>query len=179
MSIKGYRISVDAGHCKDGTTDGGAVGIGNEHKMNVEVKNLVVKKLQALGAIVKDCSLENCNTLNQSLAYRCNQSNAFKAQLHICIHHNCFNSKAHGAEIEYVSEKGKLFADSIQDEFSKLGYTNRGIQKRNNLYVLNHTNAVAVLTECGFVDNKGDMKLYNSEKEASAIVNGVVAILGK
>jgi N-acetylmuramoyl-L-alanine amidase len=180
MSIKGYRISVDAGHTKDNSKDSGAVGIKNEHKMNIEVKNLVIKKLEALGAIVKDCSLENCRTLIESLAYRVNQSNNFKAQLHLCIHHNCFDDpKAQGVEVEYKSVNGKAFAEAIQKEFVKLGYSNRLVQKRDNLYVLNKTNAVCVLTECGFVSNAADMKLYSAEKESQAIVDGILQIIDK
>jgi N-acetylmuramoyl-L-alanine amidase len=179
MNIKGYKISVDAGHTKDGTKDSGAVGIGNEHKMNIEVKNFVIKKLQALGATVNDCSLENCNSLIQSLAYRTDTSNTFKAQLHICIHHNAFNGQGHGSEVEYVSTRGKIFADAVQKEFVKLGFKDRGVQERDNLYVLNKTNAVCVLTEACFVDNKADMLLYNAEKEAQAIVNGIVNVIGK
>ena len=173
MNVKNIRISVDAGHTHTGS-DAGATGIGNEYNMNVQVKELVMKKLRALGAIVVDCSIANCSTMIESLKHRADTSNAFKAQIHICIHHNAFNCKAHGAEVEYLSEKGKKLALAIQSEFVKLKYTNRGVQKRDNLYILKHTNAVCVLTECGFVDNAGDMKLYNAEHEAQAIVNGIL-----
>lgn len=178
MSIKGMKIAIDAGHTRVGS-DTGATGIGNEYNMNVAVKELVIKKLQKVGAIALDCSIANSNTLMGSLKHRADVSNAFNAQMHICIHHNAYNGKAHGAEVEYLSPKGKLLAEAIQSEFAKLGYKDRGVQKRDNLYILKHTNAVCVLTECCFVDNVGDMKLYSAEKEASAIVAGIIKILGK
>lgn len=176
MNIKALRVSVDAGHnCGQ---DQGAVGIGNENKMNMAVKNLVVKKLKALGAVVKDCTPSGKLTVMQSLAARCNTSNTFKAHIHLCLHHNCVDSpNVHGAEVEYISANGLKLAQCIQDEFVKLGYANRGPQMRKNLYVLKQTDAIAVLTECGFVGNAGDMKLYNAEKEAFAIVQGLLKYL--
>lgn len=183
MDIKGCKISVDAGHTKDNTPDAGAVGVKNEYAMNVQVKELVIKKLRNLGALVMDCSVIDVRVdnpkeyLNKSLSHRTNTSNAFNANIHICIHHNCFNGNAHGAEVEYVSYKGSKLAQCIQNQFVKLGYTDRKIQKRNNLFVLNQTKAVCVLTECGFVDSKSDMLLYDPEKESQAIVDGIVSYL--
>lgn len=177
--IKGFRISVDAGHCAKGA-DTSAVGIGYEYKMNVEVKNLVIQKLRALGAIVQDCSIASSSSMDQSLAGRVAISNKFGAKLHICIHHNSFATPdGEGAEVLYVSPSGKLFAEAIQEEFVKLGFKNRGAKCDKELYVLNHTNAVAVLTEGCFISSPKDMKRYSAEKEATAIVNGVLKTISK
>jgi N-acetylmuramoyl-L-alanine amidase len=186
MDIKNLIISIDAGHTKDNTKDSGAASnIANEHKMNIDVKNLIMQKLKNLGANVIDCSLENCSSLSESLSYRTNKSNNANAKIHLCVHHNAGvsqNGKAvnssGGAEVEYTSTEGAKLAQCIQDEFVKLGLRNRGIQHRDNLYILNHTNAVTALTEGCFVDSINDMKLYSAEKEANAIVNGLLKYLG-
>jgi N-acetylmuramoyl-L-alanine amidase len=176
VNIQGFRISVDAGH-QFPSVDSGAIGIGNviEDTLNREVANLVIQKLTTLGANVLDVTPQTAGCLLDSLAQRCDASNAFGAKVHICIHHNAFDGNAHGAETLYVSKQGSKLATAIQNEIIKLGYINRGIKKRKDLYVLNHTIAiVAVITECGFVDSTIDMSLYDPDKESTSIVNGVV-----
>lgn len=175
--LKGIKVSVDAGHCATGQ-DISSNGYINEYAHNIVVKNLVIQKLQSLGALVKDCSLVSSNKLIRSLEYRVNTSNSFGAKVHLCIHANCFdNPAAHGAEVEYYSNEGAKLAQCIQNEFVKLGYTDRKIQKRDNLYILKYTNAVCVLTEGFFVSNKADCSKYNAVKEADAIVKGLVNYL--
>jgi N-acetylmuramoyl-L-alanine amidase len=172
MTIEGFKISIDAGHQLP-SVDSGAIGINNviEDTLNREVADLVIQKLSNLGANVLDVTPQTATSLLDSLAQRCNSSNSFGAKIHLCIHHNAFDGNAHGAETLYVSRQGSKLATAIQSEFAKLGYTNRGIKKRKDLYVLNHTIAIAVITECGFVDSTIDMALYDSDKESTAIFN--------
>ena len=58
-----------------------------------------------------------------------------------------------------------------------LGYANRGIKDGSSLYVLRHTKAKAILIECRFCDNSGDMNKFNAENIANAIVKGLVGII--
>ncbi|EKN40224.1 hypothetical protein CFSAN001627_21049, partial [Clostridium botulinum CFSAN001627] len=53
-------------------------------------------------------------------------------------------------------------------------YTNRGLKDGYGLYVLKHTKAKAMLIECCFCDNAGDMNRYNAENMANAIEKGLV-----
>ena len=53
------------------------------------------------------------------------------------------------------------------------GWRDRGAKKRTNLYVLNHTRAVAVLIECCFVDSQSDAQKWDADKCARAIVQAV------
>lgn len=46
------------------------------------------------------------------------------------------------------------------------------------MYVLRNTKAPAVLIECCFVDDKDDAELYDADKMAQAIADGVIAIAG-
>ena len=59
---------------------------------------------------------------------------------------------------------------------SKLGFKNRGIKINQGLYFLKHTNKPSLLIEVCFVDDKDDVKLYNSDKDAiaEAIVKAVL-----
>ncbi len=65
-------------------------------------------------------------------------------------------------------------ARAVLNNICSLGYTNRGLKDGSGLYVLKHTKAKAMLIECCFCDNSGDMNRYNAENMANAIVKGLV-----
>ena len=65
------------------------------------------------------------------------------------------------------------YAAKICAAISELGYRNRGVKERKNLYVLRRTTAPALLVECCFVDSAEDKALYDADKMASAIVAGI------
>ncbi|MBX4259717.1 N-acetylmuramoyl-L-alanine amidase (plasmid) [Clostridium estertheticum] len=166
------RISVDFGH---GTgEDRGAEGYLNEEKVIREYGPLVIAGLEKLGYTVLNCTPTMAGlTLAQSLAYRVNASNNFKAIFHLCLHVNAFETdEAHGCEVEYISATGKRYADNISAQIAGLGFTNRGSVSRPNLYVLKYTNAVAILIEPFFCDTKTDCNKYSAAKLANAIVKG-------
>ena len=167
------KIAVDFGH---GTgQDRGAEGYLNEEQVIREYGPLVIAGLQKLGHTVINVTPTQAGlTLNQSLAYRVNAANAAKVDLFLCLHVNAFETdKAQGCEVEYASDAGRVYADKICTEISKLGFVNRGSVSRPNLYVLKYTNAVAVLVEPFFCDTKSDCDKYNAAKLANAIVRGV------
>ena len=167
------RIACDFGH---GTgQDRGTEGYLNEEKVIREYGPLVIGGLQKLGHTVYNVTPTMAGlTLDQSLGYRVNAANAANVDLFISLHVNAFaTDKAQGCEVEYISTKGKVYADRICTEIAKLGFTNRGSVSRPNLYVLKYTNAVAVLVEPFFCDTKSDCNKYNNAKLANAIVRGV------
>lgn len=73
------------------------------------------------------------------------------------------------------SEKSaaKPAAERVVEEIAALGFKNRGVKIRTDLYVLHRTNSPAMLIECCFVDDKDDVKLYDAKKMAAAIVDGI------
>ena len=170
------KIAVDFGHRTSGE-DRGANGYLNEEAVDREYGAAVIKGLQKSGHTVINVTPTQSNlTLAQSLAYRVNAANAAKADLFLCLHVNAFQQKdkAQGCEVEYISASGKVYANRICTEISgKLGYANRGSQKRPNLYVLKYTNMPAVLVEPFFCSTKSDCDKYNAEKLAKAIIKGV------
>lgn len=166
-------IAIDFGH---GTgQDRGAVGYLNEEITVREFGPLIIEGLKKRGIIVYDVTPKQAGlTLAQSLAYRVNMANNYKVDLFVSLHLNAFNAKAHGCEIEYTSTTGKAHADKICMEISKLGFENRGSKVRENLYVLKYTKMPAILIESFFCDNKNDCSLYNKQKLAAAIINGIL-----
>ncbi|EPS46810.1 N-acetylmuramoyl-L-alanine amidase, partial [Clostridium botulinum A1 str. CFSAN002368] len=103
-----------------------------------------------------------------------NTANNNNVDLYVSIHFNCYNGNAYGTEILTYEGKELLEARKVLNNICSLGYTNRGIKDGSNLYVLKHTKAKAMLIECCFCDNSGDMNRFNAENMADAIVKGLV-----
>ena len=64
-------------------------------------------------------------------------------------------------------------AVAVSEAIEALGFKNRGIKFRPDLYFLKKTKAPAMLIECCFVNDKDDVKLYDHYKMAKAIVKGI------
>ncbi|MCW6124250.1 N-acetylmuramoyl-L-alanine amidase [Clostridium sporogenes] len=167
------KIGIDCGHTLSGA-DYGAVGIKAESNLTREVGTKVISKLQALGHTGIKCYKDTCSSLNDSLSYRTNTANNNNVDLYVSIHFNKFNSSAHGTEIWTYGGKSFIEASRALNNICDLGYTNRGIKDGSGLYVLKHTKAKAMLIECCFCDNAGDMNRYSAENMANAIVKGLV-----
>jgi len=168
------KISYDFGHGIG--QDRGANGILNEEKVVREYGSLAICKLRRLGIECVNCTPTSATTVIDSLSQRCEKANASNSDLHLCFHANCFNSNAHGCEVEYTSNYGYNYAKKVCNEVSKLGFTNRGPKERKNLYILKHTKMAAILLEPFFVDNKQDYNRYNAELLANAIVKAITNI---
>ena len=67
-------------------------------------------------------------------------------------------------------------AQLVCREIAKLGFTNRGVKFRDNLYILKRTSKPTILVEICFVDDQDDAKLYKQNKDAvaQAIVKAVL-----
>jgi N-acetylmuramoyl-L-alanine amidase len=71
------------------------------------------------------------------------------------------------------NSKSKTYAERTCNAIAELGFRNRGVKCRPDLYVLKNTKAPAMLIECCFVDDKDDVALYDYKSMASAIVYGI------
>ncbi len=69
-------------------------------------------------------------------------------------------------------EFSEMMARLIQEEYVKLGYTNRGV-RRQPLKVLYATDMPSVLTEIGFMSNAKDLKHITSEKGQKEIAGAI------
>lgn len=168
---------INAGHTLQGKGTG-AVGFLNESKENRAVVAHIIKLLNQLGHSVIDCTVDKSdNYLKEAVA----AANKHKADLAVSIHFNSSDdSSANGVEtLVYNSNNDytNKYANAINKEIAALGYRNRGIKQRQDLYWLKNTTSKAVLIECCFVSNKSDSDKYNAVKMAEAIVKGLVGKL--
>lgn len=170
------KIAIDEGHNRG--MDGGAVAIGNENTMNIQTGEKVIAKLQALGHQVLRTidHVPQGVDVSTSLEDRVNAANSWGADLYVSIHANC--GGGHGTEVWIGSESGRDVATRVCNKIcSDFGYANRGVKVQGidggHLYVLRYTNMKAILVEQCFVDSQSDMNIWNSEKMANAIVEGI------
>lgn len=177
------RINVHAGHNPDGKVASGAVGFLKESTEARNVKNKVIKLLRDGGHIVHDCTCDNGSSQGDVLKKIVTKCNAHSVDLDVSIHFNSGandkkgNGKTTGVEvlIYSTSSKSKDAANRICKKITALGFKNRGVKVRDDLYVLKRTKSPALLVECCFVDDKDDAKLFDASKMAKAIVEGITA----
>ena len=169
-------FNIHGGHAPAGKKGSGAVGIVNESIVDREIKDAVIAKLRALGHTVYDCTCENGGSATEVLKDICNKANAHTVDLDVSIHLNCYNGSAKGTEVLVYKLGGKAeqYAKNIVNSIAELGYTNRGVKVRNDLYYLKHTKNTALLIETFFCDNQEDVNRYNLDAMANAIVNGII-----
>jgi N-acetylmuramoyl-L-alanine amidase len=176
------RINIHAGHNPDGKIACGAVGLIKESTEARKVAKELIALLKKGGHTVYDCTCDNGTSQSDVLKKIVVKCNAHTVDLDISIHFNAGasdkkgNGKTTGCEvcIQSAKSKAKAQATAITKQIEKLGFKNRGVKVRDNLYFLNRTKAPALLVECCFVDDKDDIKLYDYKTMAKAIYKGIV-----
>lgn len=167
------KIAINAGHTITGVGTG-AVGYINESNENRAVTKLVIKMLNKLGHNVIDCTIDKSdNYLKDAVSI----ANNYKADLAVSIHFNAGGGTGVETLVYDGHETANKYAKSVNAEISSLGYKNRGVKQRPELYWLRATTAKAILIECCFVDSKEDISKYSANKIAEAITKGLVGEL--
>lgn len=173
-------INVHAGHNPDGKAACGAIGYIKESTEARRVKDEVVRMLRELGHTVYDCTVDNGTSASDVLKKIVSKCNAHKVDLDISIHFNAAGNlpedgKTTGTEVMVYSgySKARDEAEAVCKEIASLGFKNRGVKFRPDLYFLKKTVAPAMLIECCFVNDKDDTNLYDYYKMAKAIVKGI------
>lgn len=92
----------------------------------------------------------------QAMQTSINESNTWKADLHLPIHTNAGGGAGTMVMVYEKSTTAMKFAQPIYDEVQEIspGKTNYGIKEYPGLAELNRTSAMAVYTEVDFHDNK-------------------------
>ena len=165
------RIAIDLGHGVG--QDRGAEGFVTEESIINSVGSLVIAKLKTLGHPVLEVRPQQATSVSDSLIKRVDLANSNNVDLYVSIHANAGGGK--GTEIFTFRGNDLEQARNVLNNIAELGFINRGI-KSSNLYVINKTEARAMLIEICFVDTKTDVELYNNigaEKVANAIVEGL------
>lgn len=162
--------NVHGGH--NGIVQGANSQYGKEHLLDRQVKDALIAKLRSLGHTVYDCTDEVGSTQSANLRNIVAKCNAHKVDLDISLHLNAYNGSANGVEVCYYDQQA-LAAKVSKQLSDDIGWSNRGPKPRTDLYVLNETNAPAILIEMGFIDNAGDMAKWNTDKIANSIVKAL------
>ncbi len=171
--VNNLKVFINPGHAPNGIPDCGAVNPMTGHResdINYQAGLLLEKYLHQAGL--------ECKVLqSDSLSEICEESNAFDADLFVSIHCNAFNSVARGTETLYKSDRGLRLANCIQSQIinNVPNTIDRGVKLRNDLYVLNSTDAVAVLVELAFIDNTDDLYILTNHLEElmMAVARGI------
>lgn len=171
-------FNIHAGHslvCR------GAKAMLDEVDEDRKVKRKVVELLRAEGHTVYDCTDDIGTTQSANLSNIVKKCNAHTVDLDISIHLNsgrndyAGDGKTGGVEVYGYNTAVRDVGQRICQKVSgALGITNRGFKISTSFYVLRKTKAKALLIECCFVDDRDDALRWNTDKCATAIVEGIL-----
>ena len=170
------RVFINTGHHPG--IDSGAV---NPNKGTREC-DIVKEAGEMLADYLTNAGCEVKIMQNDDLDMVCATSNEWGADLFVSLHCNaCNDHTARGTETWYKSFNGQRLANYIQSQIIRSTTTiDRGVKQSDGLWVLKHTDAVAVLVEMAFIDNDDDLEFMNAnlDKIVRAIARGVTDYQG-
>jgi len=191
-------VIIDAGH---GGEDPGAVGSDNiyEKDLNLSVSKELGSALAEKGFTViytrTDDKLlykeeENIKGIRKisDLKNRCKIAAEYPNAIFVSIHMNSYGDpKYSGTQVYYSTrnEYGRMLASAIQESVkeSLQPNNNRVIKSGEGIFLLENTENVSVLVECGFITNSEECKKLSEkeyQKELSlAIVCGIIKYVEK
>lgn len=158
------KIAVRWGHNFQAT---GCEGLINEVIEDRKVKDSLIKYLISLGHEVLDVTPGNMNRDND-LVYGVSRANNWGADLFISIHFNKAYSSYNGAigtETWVYSKSDNIKLDEeialrIVNSIAGLGFNNRGVKEKTDLYELGATKMASIIVEVCFVEATEDVALY-------------------
>lgn len=158
------KIAVRGGHNFQAP---GSSALIDETTEDRKVKDSVIKYLRELGNDVLDVTPGNMDS-DSDLAYGVNKANEWGAELFISIHFNkAYNSYngAIGTETWVYSKRDNIKQDEeialrIVNAIAGLGFKNRGVKERIDLYELRSTKMASIIVEVCFVEATEDVALY-------------------
>lgn len=171
-------VIIDPGH---GGFDGGAVASDGtvEKEINLNISLTVAKLLKQNGVCVimtreKDVSTEDTESSEIASKKRSDLKNRLELMkdypdsVFVSIHLNKFTtSSAFGSQVFYSdNEDAKMLGDTIQRSIVNLvQHDNMRVNKKatSSTYLLYNATVPAVLVECGFLSNAGELALLKQE----------------
>jgi N-acetylmuramoyl-L-alanine amidase len=182
--VKEMKINVHAGHGKDGSKSCGAVGLIKESTEARKVKDLVIKYLKSAKHTVYDCTVDTGKDASDILTKIVKKCNEHTVDLDVSIHFNAGvndtkgNGKTTGTEVLIYSDtsKAKDEAKRVCDKLDKIGFKNRGVKVRTDLFYLKKTKAPSMLIEVCFTNDKDDVTIYkkNIDKISKSIAEAII-----
>ncbi len=165
------KFGIDIGH--NCPPDTGATGVKQEDVLTKDVGTRLMAKLSAAGHSVINCTPNTASTVNDSLQKRVDKANNNNVDVFVSIHFNAFNGTANGSEVYALSRTAAAIGRSVLDEIVSLGFVDQGVEKAP-FFVIRNTSMPAILIECCFVDSPSDMGLFDANKMAEAIKDGLI-----
>ena len=173
------KIAIRRGHNHQAI---GSVGLVNEVVENEKILTNAIKYLKALGHDVLDVSPGNMSSASD-LAHGVKKANDWNADVFVSIHcnkaYNTYNG-AIGTECLVYSKtdayKDEIIAQRIVNNLGSLGFKNRGVKERTDLYELKNTKMNSIIVECFFVEATEDVALYKklgADALGKAIAEGI------
>ncbi len=183
------KIYIDQGH-NPVNPNAGAEGNGfREQDLVQRIGVLTANDLRANGFDVRlsrpTTSTQLGTSNSTSLAARVNGANNWGADLFVSLHTNASELTSISGTEGIVYRRGgnaERAAEAMVSQISNAtGLKNRGVNVRNNLYVLRRTRMPAVLLELGFITNPEDAELmaYSPGLFAAGITNGILEYYGR
>lgn len=175
-------VALNAGHCMKTSGKQSPDGY-KEYAFNIVVVKKLSDILRSHGVSTIICNPDDPNK-EYSLTKICKIANNAKAKIFVSVHFNAVGttwSNVRGIETYYY-RSGKDLAKCIHKYLIKgQPMPDRGVKKAS-FTVLVKTNMPAALAECGFMDNKIDRKLMESDAYtqecADEISQGILEYLG-
>ena len=173
------KIAIRRGHNHQAI---GSVGLVSEVVENEKILTSAIKYLKALGHDVLDVSPSNMSSASD-LAHGVKKANDWNADVFVSIHcnkaYNTYNG-AIGSECLVYSKtdayKDEVIAQRIVNNLGALGFKNRGVKERTDLYELKNTKMNSIIVECFFVEATEDVALYKklgADALGKAIAEGI------
>ena len=189
----GITVVIDAGH---GGLDGGSVGTKTgvtERDLNIVYAKKLTKFLEDFGIDVVNTRLDTNGLYGEvtddykivDMENRAKIINQSNAQILISIHMNKFtDSSQSGAQVffEQGNEDSEKLAESIRNILVANFDNARKLTLAGDYYILNQTEPVGVIIECGFLSNPTEEQLLQQEeyqnKMCYSIYCGIINYLG-
>ncbi len=178
-SLEGITVVVDAGH---GGIDGGASGfISGKHEaqLNLFLAKELERQLTELGATVVMTRTDNSGV---SASDRINTIRQAQPDFLISIHRNGGSSSANGFSSYYFNPFSASAANALYDATKAQGLYNSSspwsFVRWHVFFLCRTTYCPSVLTENGYVTNRGDYNKMLDETEnqkcAAALIDGMI-----
>lgn len=141
------------------------------------------KIADACAAALKAVGFSVINNKTNNMYDRVTESNKKKADLHICIHTNTFNSKVTGTRIFSWDKKGEGYkaAKAIYDVLAPITPgKSENVSTNQTWYEMKNTNAPCAYCECEFHDNTESAKwiVEHTAEIGEAIAKGICNCFG-
>lgn len=149
-----------------------ASGVVNEYYYNKELVPLIAKYIKKVEpgwkVVTIICPEKKFLTASGEKSHKLSLINGQGFDRVYEFHLNCYNGKAKGTEQLYTSQEGKKMAQATQNGLKTI-LADRGIKKRDNLYMLTKTDCPVNICETFFCDNEGDYAIGKDRDKIARI----------